>query len=200
MTKKTRQHPAASDRRLPPVTSKAAADPYDLSMAEIPAAWVEAQDASPLANLPNEPIRRTGSVAVIPKRQQSNFIANIAALTASFVAGTTWYFTDLLEMYRGPWSAVAVGALVAIVVRLTGGPDASYRIVLAAASYLLTLLVVLILITRRELTDIYGSVSQFQDYEQNLVRTKLHDPAHVAAYAIGLVTAVVLGFAPVDRS
>lgn len=159
---------------------------FDMSMGTVPENWVEAQHESPTAEGDSGAFtNKSARFNTIPTGHQSTFIENVAALGASFVTGSLWYICEVLNLYRGPWIAVALGAVIALAVRFAGNSGPSYRAVLTVASYLLTLLLVLILITHRELTDIYGGVSEFQSYEQTLVRTRLQDPTHLVAYGLG---------------
>lgn len=170
----------------------ATAGAYDLSIDGIPKHWVEAQDQSPIGGGDFRPIKQSAHLSVIPRRRESPFVANVAALAGAFLGGAAWYFADLLELYRGPWAAVAVGALIAVVVRLTSSAAPAYRAAIAVAGYLLTLLVVLILITHRDLTAIYGDTGTLDAYEDTLIRTRLQDLGHLVAYGLGALASVVI--------
>lgn len=158
---------------------------FDMSMDTVPDGWVDAQIDSPSDPSDVGLVNRSARFAAIPTGQQSSFIGNISAFGASLISGTVWYLCEVFELYRGPWIAVAMGAAIAFAVRIAGGSGPAYRAVFTVASYLLTLLMVLMLITHRELTDVYGGVSEFQSYEQTLVRTRLQDPVHLFAYGLG---------------
>jgi hypothetical protein len=165
---------------------------YDLSMDGVPADWFEAQEQSPIGGGDPRPAKRSGHMSVIPRRHESLFVANVAALAGAFLGGATWYFADRMDLYEGPWAAVGVGILIAAVVRLTSRAQPSYRAAIAVACYLLTLLLVLILITHHDLTQIYGESGSLQAYEDTLIRTRLQNLGHLTAYGLGALLAVVI--------
>lgn len=169
-------------------------DPYDISMDSVPAGWVDAQIASPLGAGTAEPLTRPGRINTIPTGQTSPFIANIAALGAAFIGGTGWYLAHIFDVYRGPWIAVLLGALIALMVRSAGVGHRSYNAMLSVATYLATLLTVLIFITNRDLTAIYGSAYDFQDFENTLLRTRFQNGWHLLAYGVGILVAGQLAF------
>ena len=175
-----------------PQAGGATAGTYDLSIDGVPDHWVEAQQQSPIGAGDSRPIKHSAHFSVIPRRRESPFVANVAALAGAFLGGATWYFTDLLELYRGPWAAVAVGAFIAVIVRLTSRALPAYRSAIAVAAYLLTLLLVLILITHRDLSAIYGDAGTLAAYEDTLIRTRFQDLGHLLAYGLGALGAVVI--------
>jgi hypothetical protein len=165
---------------------------FDLSMDGVPPDWVEAQQQSPIGAGDPTPVKGSAHLSVIPRRRESPFVANVAALAGAFLGGAAWYFTELAELYRGPWAAVAVGAFIAAMVRLTSRALPAYRAAITVAAYLLTLLLVLMLITHRDLSAIYGDAGTLQAYENTLIRTRLQDLGHLLAYGLGAVTAVII--------
>ncbi len=186
MSEQTDQNPTATDDGRPETLAETGIGSFDMSMETVPDGWVDAEAESPVSMLDHGFTNRSNRFGSIPTGHQSSFIGNVAALGSSFITGSLWYLSEVLDLYRGPWIAVAMGAIIALAVRFAGGSLApSYRAVLTVASYLLTLLLLLILITHRELTDIYGGVDEFQVYEQTLVRTRLQDPTHLMAYGLG---------------
>ena len=84
--------------------------------------------------------------------------------------------------------------MIALTVNLAGGADRTYRAALSVTFYLMTLLIVLLMITHRQLVEVYGSAGGFQNYEDNLVRTRLQDPVHMVAYGLGALLAVQISF------
>lgn len=186
--------PTSADDR-PESLAETGVGSFDMSLETVPGGWRDAQLESPIDQIDDGFTNRSGRFGTIPTGQQSSFIGNVAALGASFVTGTLWYLCEVLDLYRGPWVAVAMGAVIALAVRLAGGSlGPSYRAVLSVASYLLTLLLLLMLITHRELTDIYGGIAEFQSYEQTLVRTRLQDPTHLIAYGFGGFVAAQIAY------
>ncbi|MGI9598494.1 MAG: hypothetical protein ACR2QK_20175 [Acidimicrobiales bacterium] len=196
MTRQPDHHTAANTAPGTVPTDEAGFNdgPYDLSMDHVPAGWIEAQLDSPLGQGDSTPINRGARFSVVPTGHDSPFIPNIAALGASFVGGTAWYFAEILSISRGPWIAVAVGVFIALAVRMTGVGEPPYRAMASVAAYLLTVLIVLMLVTRRDLTSIYGSAYGFDDYEQTLVRNRLQDAWHVSGYVVGGLLAAQIGY------
>ncbi len=180
------QNTPTSNEDRPETLAETGVGTFDMSMDTVPGRWHDAQLDSPFDHTADGFTNRSNRFNTIPTGQQSSFIGNVAAIGSSFVTGSVWYLCEVLDVYRGPWAAVAMGVVIAIAVRLAGGSlGPSYRAALTVASYLLTLLLMLILITHRELTDIYGGIDGFQVYEQTLVRTRLQDPGHLIAYGFG---------------
>lgn len=158
---------------------------YNMSVNDVPSDWITAEKASPIGP-DTGPLSRSARMGAVPTGSQGTFISNIGALGGGLIGGVAWYALDALDIYQGPWTAVAVGLLIGIAVRAGAGGEAGYRAVLSAAAYLLTLLLVLIAVIHGDLGDIYGPNSDFQLYEQTLISTRLQDPLHLLAYGLGL--------------
>ena len=173
-----------------------ASDAFDLSMAHVPADWVDAQIVSPLGTGDTKPLSGTARFSAIPTSNESPFISNVAALGAAFLAGTAWFLVESFGVSRGPWLTVAVGAFIGFAVRLPAVGDRSYRAMVSVAAYLLTVLAVLILVTHRDLSTIYGSNYDFQEYEDTLIRTRFRSGLHLLAYGVGAVAAAKIGSLP----
>ncbi len=171
-------------------------DGLDLSMNRVPNDWVQAQMVSPLGTGDAKPLSGTARFSTIPTTYESPFIPNVAALGASLLAGTAWFLIEVFGVSRGPWIAVAVGAFIGFAVRLPGVGDRSYRAMVSVAAYLLTVLAVLILVTHRDLSTIYGSSYDFQEYEDTLIRTRFRSGIHLLAYAAGAMVAAKVGSLP----
>lgn len=174
--------------------SRAGESPYDMSMDQVPSGWVDAQSASPIRSVDNTPLSGRARFDAMPTGHESTFIPNIAAVAASFTAGVVWFLVDSQGIYNGPWIAIAVGAFIAAAIQLTRMGEGPYRAVLAMSSYLLTLLVVLIFVTHRDLTAVYGSGYSLRDYEDTLIRTRFQNAGHLIAYGLGAVVASVLAY------
>jgi hypothetical protein len=173
-----------------------AQDSLDMSMGGVPQKWVDAQQEAPIPYGEYDVLSRAARFDVIPTgSREGAFVANAAAAAASLLCGTAWYVMDVAGIYSGPWLAPVVGALVALAVRVVASnAEAAYRAVLSVASYLFTLTVILILLTHRDLAQIYESIESFQVYESTLVRTRLQDPLHVGAYLLGAFLAAQVGY------
>lgn len=167
----------------------------DMSMGTVPQEWHNAQDQAPTQYGDYGAISRAARFDVIPTGpRESTFVANAAAVAASLMSGTTWYLMDVVGIYSGPWLAPLVGLAIALTIRIASNAEAAYRAVLSVASYLLTLMVILIVLTHRDLTEIYQSIDNFQVYETTLVRTRLQDPLHVGAYFLGAFLSAQIGY------
>ena len=177
----------------PKTLAETALGSFDMSVGSVPEDWVQAEEESPIGDDATW-TNKSARFGKIPTGRQSTFQQNIAATAASFIMGSLWYVTSVLELYSGPWIAAAMGAVIGLAVRLAspGGPPS--RAAVSVAGYLITLLVVLILVSHRELSVLYGGVDQFQSYEQTLVRTRLQDPLHLAAYGLGGFLAFVIPY------
>lgn len=170
-------------------------DSLDMSMGTVPQDWVDAQEEAPIPYGEYEMLSRAARFDVIPTgSREGSFVANATAAAASLVCGASWYLMDVAGVYSGPWLAPAVGLAIALAVRITSSAEAAYRAVVSVASYLLTLIVILVLLTHRDLTSIYDSIESFQVYESTLVRTRLQDPVHIGAYLLGAFLAAQLGY------
>lgn len=166
----------------------------DMSMSSVPQTWVDAEEEAPIPYGEYAALSSTVRFNVIPTgRRESPFVANAAAVGASLVCGTAWYLMDVFDLYSGPWLAPVTGAAIAIAVRMSSRAEPAYRAVVSVASYLLSLMVVLFLLTHRDLAQIYDSIDSFQVYESTLVRNRLQDPLHIAAYLCGAVLAAQIG-------
>lgn len=170
-------------------------DGLDMSMGGVPSEWFDAQDDSPIPYDDYAALTRPGRFGVLPiGAREGTFVANLTALIAGALSGGLWYFLDVFDIYSGPWPALAIGVIIAATVRATSKVMPAYASVLSVAFYLLTLFVVLILLTHRDLNQIYGSVDDFQTYESTLVRTRLQDPIHIGAYLLGGVLAAQVAY------
>ncbi|MEM7323570.1 MAG: hypothetical protein AAF531_10840 [Actinomycetota bacterium] len=166
-----------------------------MSIESVPDHWFEAQEESPIPYGEYEVLAGTANLGRIPmSARESTFIANAAAVGASMLTGLAWYLLDLGGIYGGPWVAPIVALIIGAAIRAASEVESAYLAVLSVASYLLTLMVVLILLTHRDLTDIYESVDNFQVYETTLVRTRLQDPLHIGAYLLGAVVAARVAY------
>lgn len=119
-------------------------------------------------------------------------MANAAATAAGFISATAWYLADVLGAYEGPWTPLAVALVIAASIRLSSRAHPTHRSAVSAITYLLVLLIVVILLTHRDLVAIYGEIDDYRTYEESLLRSRLQHPLHLVAYGVGgLVAAVV---------
>lgn len=167
---------------------------FDVSMETVPEGWVEAQSASPVGLAAINSLARSPRFATIPTPSESPYVANVTALGASFITGTVWYLVALFDVYDGPWIATLAAAIISLAVQLAGGADRTYRAALSVTFYLITLLIVLLMITHRQLIDVYGTAGGFRNYEDVLVRTRLQNPVHMLAYGLGALLSVQISF------
>ncbi len=194
MMKRAKQTVTAGVRSDSAGSVQNAASPYDMSMDEVPAGWLEAQGASPTSGSDNTAFHGSSRFNAMPTRQESSFIPNIAALGAAFVSGVVWFLIDVQGVYNGPWIAVAVGAFIACAIRLPGIGEGPYKAVLSLSAYLLTMLLVLLFVTHQDLTTVYGGSYSLQDYEETLIRTRFRNLGNMFAYGLGAIVATVLAY------
>lgn len=176
-------------------TSAASPSPTDedlnMSMSGVPNQWVAAQQESPIPYEEYEVLTGSASLGRIPLGgADTTFVANTTAVGAALVGGFGWYLLDVADIYAGPWVAPLVALIIGLAVRLASDVESAYKAVVSMAAYLLTLMVLLLALTHRDLTQIYDSIDSFQVYETTLIRTRLQDPLHISAYLIGAVVAV----------
>jgi hypothetical protein len=161
-------------------------DPTDVSIKNTPAAWLEAEQQSPQdANWGDKRFRTNPSVQ--PARPRVNSFSLFGSgVLATILAGSAWAAAELLGLFDTPWLAVPAGILIALIIRAgCGSKDPDGRSTVAAISYLLTLLIVLGFLTRREIYEIYGDTNDVALLEENLFRRRFSRIDQLAAYAIG---------------
>jgi hypothetical protein len=168
--------------------------PYNVSMDQVPSEWLDAQHESPIAGLDNSPLPQSARFTEMPTGRESMFIPNIAAIGASLVTGVAWFLSESQAIYGGPWIAVAVGAIIAAAIRATRMGEGPYKSMLALSAYLITVLFVLIFVTHRDLTVVYGSNYDIRVYEDTLIRTRFQNLSHLLAYGLGAAVSVVVAF------
>ncbi len=163
-----------------------------VSVADAPEGWVDAEQHAPAAGTPLTQIRRRTKRSTVPVRHEGTFVANVVAAATGFVSAAGWYFLDVLDLYEGPWTPVLIALIIAGPVRFFSKANPTHRSVVSTLSYLLVLLIVLILLTHRDLVSIYGAIDDYSIYEQSIVRSRLQDPLHLAAYGIGGILAALI--------
>ncbi len=163
-----------------------------VSVADVPDGWVDAEQHAPAAGTPLTQIRRRAKRSTVPVRHEGTFVANAVAAATGFVSAAGWYLLDALDLYEGPWTPVLIAIVIAGPVRLFSKANPTHRSVVSTLAYLLVLLIVLILLTHRDLVSIYGAIDDYSIYEQSIVRSRLQDPLHLAAYGIGGILAALI--------
>ncbi len=171
------------------------ASEFDMSITSTPAEWFNAQEQSPIVH-DDTPLNRHRGMKLVPKgRQVSVFNVGISALIGSLVSGSAWFFLYLTNTYTGPWFSVVAGIFIALVVRLlAGGGEATFQGAVASGVYVLTLAASLLLIARRQLREIYGSIADFGVYETHIIETRLQEPVQVLAILSGLFATIMVTY------
>ena len=91
--------------------------PFDFSIRSAPETWREAAVDAPEGD--PDPIRRKRVVGELPIRYEIDAVtASIAAFAISIVTGAGWYLLEVQNGAASPWIALALGAVIAIAVRL----------------------------------------------------------------------------------
>jgi hypothetical protein len=167
---------------------------YDFGLRTAPDHWQEAALEAPEGD--PTPLRRKRHVGTLPVSNQMDFVTSfLAALCMAAVCGTAWYLIETNHAVRYPWLAVALGALLAVAVRLGGGRDhAETRAVMSVVFYLATLLIVAYLVERWYHIALWGPGSTLVGGERGLVRHRLTEPVTLAAWCLGLVATVQLSY------
>ena len=172
--------PQASDSE----TSKTSA-PGRLDDA-VPLSWFEAERESPQDETsPIRKVRPKASIAVLPRKVNATTLF-LSGLVAAIVTGTAWASAEMLGLFGTPWLAIPAGILIALIIRAgCGRDDAEGRATVASIAYLITALIVLGLLTRREVHEIYGNTADVLILEENLFRRRFRRLDQLAAYTIG---------------
>ncbi len=159
---------------------------HDLSMRSTPKEWFEAERESPQDPEWAKTRVTTGhTVNPIPRKASpaSLFLSGVVAV---LLTGSAWSAAELLGLSETPWLTIPAGILIALIVRAgCGREDAEGRATVSAIAYLITLLIVLGLLTRREIFEIYGSEADVVILEENLFRRRFSRVDQLAAYVIG---------------
>ncbi len=169
-----------------PESETAETDERDLSMSRTPRSWFEAEQQSPQdSHWSNRRVKPKNPVTVLPRKVNTASLF-LAGLVAVLVTGAAWATTEMLGLFGSPWLTIPAGMLIALIIRAgCGRDDAEGRATVAAIAYLITLLIVLGLLTRREIHEIYGNTTDVLIIEENLFRRRFSRLDQLAAYAIG---------------
>ncbi len=174
---KPQQHadPAAAD-----------AEDRDLSMRTTPKEWFEAERDSPQDPAwAKQRVKVNHTVAPIPRKVNATTLF-LSGLVAILITGAAWSAAELLGLFESPWLTIPAGLLIALIVRAgCGREDPGGRATVGGIAYLITLLIVLGLLTRREIFEIYGNTADVVILEQNLFRRRFTGVDQLAAYVLG---------------
>ncbi len=171
---------------MAPDSDNSEEDARDLSMSKTPRAWFEAERESPQSSeFSAKRVRQTTTVAVMPRKVNAVSLF-LAGLVATLVTGSAWATAEMLGLFESAWLTIPAGLLIALIVRAgCGRDDAEGRATTAAIAYLITLLIVLGFLTRREIHEIYGDTTDVLILEENLFRRRFSRVEQLAAYVIG---------------
>lgn len=161
-------------------------DARDLSMRKVPREWFEAEQESPQTGefSPNR-VKQNTTVAVMPRKISATALF-LAGLVATLVTGSAWATAEMLGLFESAWLTIPAGLLIALIIRAgCGRDDAEGRATTASIAYLITMLIVLGVLTRREIHEIYGNAADVLILEENLFRRRFSRIDQLAAYAIG---------------
>jgi hypothetical protein len=156
-----------------------------------PLSWFQAEADAPHSTEPWTPPRRT-RITAVPIRREGPAIAYATAIAGGFVAGSGWYFADVLDEYSGPWTPIAAAILIGVPVRLFSRADPSQRSLASVATYLVVLVITLMALTHHDLAGTYGPLDDYRIYEDSVIRTRLRDPLHLSVYLLGGLLAAAL--------
>lgn len=167
---------------------------YDLSVKHLPESWLQAEVDSP-TNQNVTSLTVSERKLIMPTGQRTSPLnVFLSAVLGAFVFGLAWYLLSWFGAYTGPWTAVAVGVAIALIVRIACGPgDIPVRALSSLLAYLTAVIVVLVALTWNDVTGIYGSV-EFGTYEEFLVQNHVKQLDRVAAYALGALASVQVSY------
>ena len=169
-----------------PETEGLDADERDLSIRKTPQEWLDAEQQSPQdSRLATKRVKMHTTATLIPRKTSSTSLF-LSGLLASLVTGAAWAGAEMLGLFESAWLSVPAGVLIALIVRAgCGREDAGGRATASAIAYLITLLIVLGFLTRREIFEIYGNTADVLILEENLFRRRFSRVDQLAAYVIG---------------
>ncbi|MDH3296322.1 MAG: hypothetical protein OER95_18535 [Acidimicrobiia bacterium] len=166
------------------------ADARDLSLSKTPQAWFEAERESPQApEFSANRVKQNTTVAIMPRKISATALF-LAGLVATLVTGSAWATAEMLGLFESAWLTIPAGLLIALIIRAgCGRDDAEGRATTASIAYVITLLIVLGVLTRREIHEIYGNAADVLILEENLFRRRFSRIDQLAAYVIGWAVA-----------
>lgn len=163
----------------------------DYSRQAIPQSWIDAAEEAPGAGEEFVALVDGPKVRVLPTPSIDMFTAVFATSAMCMAAGYLW----ILLHDRGfttPWSAVALGLLIALTLRLSAGRhDRQTRSVMGLVFYLLTASVVIFLLASQNYESLYGHSPSWNQFEGELFHSHLTDPWALVAWVAGAFVATV---------
>ena len=162
----------------------------NLSMRNTPWEWFEAERQSPQdPEWAKTRVKANPSVAPIARKTNATSLL-LSGVVALLLTGSAWAAAEILGLFGTPWLTVPAGALIALIIRAAcGRGDAEGRATVAAITYLITLLIVLGVLTRREIHEIYGDTNDVLLLEENLFRRRFSRVDQLVAYVLGWAVA-----------
>lgn len=162
------------------------ADARDLSMGSTPPEWFEAERASPQApEFSAKRVKMNNTIAVLPRKINAASLF-LSGLVAVLVTASAWVAAEMLGLFESPWLTVPAALMIALIVRAAcGRDDAEGRATVASIAYMITLLIVLGVLTRREIYEVYGNTTDVHLIEENLFRRRFSRLDQLVAYVIG---------------
>lgn len=161
----------------------------DFSTETIPDSWSEAAGHAPDGD--GKALAKMARLTT-PMAQGSVdlFTACLGTAAVSIVAGYGWYQLQKSGVVT-PWIAVALGAVIALSVRLGGGrDDAQTRGMVSLLFYVATASTVFYLVARGNYLDLYGTTPSLKEIENELLHSRLTDPLAIVAWFGGAAASV----------
>lgn len=167
---------------------------FDFSPSAIPTSWHEAASDAPEGS--EGPLKQPAPMRTMPTgRSLDMFTALLAGAVTCLIGGYAWIQVEMSTGRLFPWSAVALGAAIAIAVRLGGGqPDHELRAAISFGFYVAALVVVLFLIGRTDYIHLFGSSPGWLDFEQHLFHSRLTGRGTVSAWLVGALISIQLSY------
>ena len=167
---------------------------FDFSTNTVPESWLEAASEAP----PTEEsrLRRHSPLHPIPNGQPADvFTGLMGGLAVSLISGVAWYLLEVETFLRPAWAPLSLGVLVALAVRLAGGPnDPGMRSTISLVFYLATSSLVFFTAGRHLYAEAYGSTPGLLEVAQHLFHGRFSDPVAIGAWALAAILSVQLSW------
>jgi hypothetical protein len=173
---------------------------FDLSTEGIPSSWHDAAANAPQGT--KGPLTKAGPVRLMPNVDSLDLFTSILVATVTcMIGGYLWFELESTSGELHPWSALALGAAIALAVRFGGGSsDHQLRAILSLGIYVAGLTVVLFILGRANYMELYGTTPDFLDFEQHLYHSRLTSFESVAAWFSGALATVILSYLTRSRT
>lgn len=168
---------------------------FDFSIRSVPEAWSEAAKEAPRGT-PGPLIDRGVGRHRLPSGMRPDLLTGALTGTAmTVISGAAWFALNVGDIYRGPWLAILLGALIAVSVRLGAGPAGpEQRATVGGALYLVAVLMTTYFIVRQNYSSLYRRTPAENEVESIITSEYLSDPVTVVAWVAGLVVMLWLTF------